>query len=83
MAKVPTVSHPTNRPNFTLVDTGSVELAFSYSTCVGFRARGSGWVVHENVWGPTTGKHLNWLSEDKARRVPGVEFDRLVASAVA
>jgi hypothetical protein len=34
---------------------------FSYSTLVAFSKPGHPRVVHENDWGPTTGKHLNWI----------------------
>ena len=33
---------------------------FSYRTLVAFRGP-QGLIVRENVWGPTTGKHLNWI----------------------
>ena len=56
----PTITHPTGRPNFTVVDTGPVTLAFSYETVIGFNV-GTGWIVSENLWGPTTGKHINSL----------------------
>jgi hypothetical protein len=70
----PTISHPTNLPNFTVVDSGPVAYAFSYKTCVGFNV-GTGWNVVENSWGPTTGKHLNWLDEgDKAGRMDSATF---------
>lgn len=34
---------------------------FSYSTLVAFHKPGCPRIVHENDWGPTTGKHLNWI----------------------
>lgn len=37
---------------------------FSYRTLVAVRIRKYpelGLLVRENVWGPTTGKHLNWI----------------------
>lgn len=39
---------------------GRVTVYYSYSTIVAFRA-GNGLRVRENDWGPTTGKHLNWI----------------------
>ncbi len=51
---------------------------FSYQTMVAFIAPGVGLVVHDNDWGPTAGKHLNWIDGgNKADRVCGEEFDRL------
>lgn len=71
------INHPTDRPNFTIVTVGDVQLAFSYKTIVGFNAiDGRGWVVSENLWGNTTGKHLNYLDDRGANfRVPREEFE--------
>lgn len=75
------VEHPTDRPNFVLVALGpELELAFSYRTVIGFRT-GSGWVLSENLWGPTTGKHLNWLPG--SNRVPRAEFETRLGAALA
>ena len=65
-----TVEHPTDRTNFTIVwSDDAVSVAFSYSTPVAFRNAGR-WVVRVNDWGPTTGKHLNYLdSGDKSSRL--------------
>lgn len=57
-ADLPQVSHPTDRPNFCIVTVADVTYWFSYRTCVAFCARGRDVVVRENLWGPTTGKHL-------------------------
>lgn len=51
---------------------------FSYSTCVAFRARGD-LVISENVWGVTTGKHLNWINPDHKKRIPYEEFEKRLA----
>ena len=71
------ISHPTNRPNFTEVTVGDVTLWFSYETVVGFRdwRTGRGLRVTQNYWGPTTGKHLNWIDNgDKASRLDADDF---------
>lgn len=52
------IDHPTDRPNFTEVRVGPVDLYFSYRTIVAFSAPGFGRVISENVWSQTTGKHL-------------------------
>jgi hypothetical protein len=72
------VDHPTDRPNFTIVSTPAYRVAFSYRTIVGLnRYDGNGWLVSRNEWGPTTGKHLNWLDDgDKGSRV---DHDALMA----
>ena len=72
--RLPKVVHPTNRPNFTVVtlDGGGERelwLAFSYETCVGFmRPTWTDWIVRQNQWGPTTGKHINTLNPDRQDR---------------
>ena len=45
------------------VHISSLTLWFSYKTIVGFEDRGKVYqeAYSENVWGPTTGKHLNAL----------------------
>jgi hypothetical protein len=58
---------------------GKGEVYFSYQTPVAFRGR-NGLVVRENDWGPTTGKHLNWIDGgNKNGRIPGDEFERRLA----
>ena len=81
-AELPTIDHPTGRDNFTRVDVGGVTFWFSYRTCVAFnRHDGTGPVVRENDWGPTTGKHLNWIDDgDKGRRVPANVFQSALST---
>lgn len=67
------IAHPTNRPNFTRVTVGSLTLWFSYETIVGFHTPTLGTVASENVWGNTTGKHLNYFS-DRSQRLPRADF---------
>lgn len=70
MANLPLIDHPTNRPNFTVVEAGSLTLWFSYKTPVAFWTEETGIVVCENVWGTTTGKHLNAIDGgDKKSRL--------------
>lgn len=77
-----------NYPHCRLVDMGSVRVWFSYSTPIAFTSvRVSRFrtfsirVVRENDWGPTTGKHLNWIDggdkDAKNRRVNSNTFERL------
>lgn len=63
--------------NYNMVEIGDLELYFSYETCVGFRTRKEGLVVSENIWGTTTGKHLNWLDGGRKQcRTPNDEFEK-------
>lgn len=67
--------------NFHKVSIGDVELYFSYETIVGFYTMGSGFVVSENVWSNTTGKHLTKLCEKKSR-IPHADFLKKLAVAL-
>ena len=42
-----------------------VKLYFSYETLVAFKVPSYQLASIENYWGPTTGKHLNWIGEPK------------------
>ena len=60
------------------VNIHGIEVYFSYSTMVAFRSVTGQLVVHENAWGPTTGKHLNWIDGGMHKhRVNAEEFQRL------
>ena len=48
---------------------------FSYDTLVAFTGN-DGLVIRENVWGNTTGKHLNWINKDKSIRVDKDTFNK-------
>lgn len=64
-----------------LVEMPDVMIWFSYETPVAFSTGDSGLIVHKNIWGTTTGKHLNWIDdgdkEAKARRVNAAQFQEL------
>lgn len=84
--QLPSIDHPTDRPNFARVTIGDLTLWFSYETCVGFMAPGRGCVVRENRWGPTTGKHLDYIDDGPRRRQPrvdGATFERELADVLA
>ena len=49
-------------------------LFYSYDTIIAFSDR-EGFVISENNWGTTTGKHLNFLERDKKARLPRKEFE--------
>lgn len=62
------------------VTVGSLRVYFSYRTPVAYETPGRR-VVRENDWGPTTGKHLNWIDGgNKADRVSGAEFEQALAA---
>ena len=92
------IDHPTSKANFSIVTVGDFEIAFSYRTPIGFYAPESGlmdntgtrkewegrngWVIRENDWGPTTGRHLNELPGRKEDRLPNDAFEEALAKAV-
>ena len=66
------------------VDLPGLTLYFSYETVVAFNGSAYQTIVSENDWGPTTGKHLNWIDGGrKASRVPRDEFERLLKAELA
>jgi len=60
-------------PNYASVYIGNLVLHFSYRTVIAFDGPDDG-AVSENVWGPTTGKHLNRIQPGKSQRVSRDEF---------
>jgi len=62
--------------NFHSVKFKNIKVWFSYETPI---AIDNGALhVRENIWGPTTGKHLNHVSFDKDTRINSQEFDKLL-----
>lgn len=69
--------HPNERPNFVVIEIGDLRFSFSYNTCIAYWAPGEGLVVSENIWGPTTGRHINMVSHSlTANRLPRDEFEK-------
>jgi hypothetical protein len=63
---------------------GNVTVYFSYKTPVAFHSYETGLIVRENDWGPTTGKHLNWIDGgDKANRVSCADFESFLELALS
>jgi hypothetical protein len=57
-----------------MVRFNSFTLYYSYHTIVAYRDGVDGLVVCKNMWGTTTGKHLNWICDDKKTRLDCKEF---------
>lgn len=75
------ISHPTDRPNFSVLTLGDLTLWFSYNTAIAFHTPDTGYVVSKNIWGPTTGKHLNLVAPERhVSRVPRGEFEERLAA---
>lgn len=62
-------------PTLNTVYLGPLTLVFSYETVVAFHTAETGWVASENVWGNTTGKHINAATDMAPKdRTPRAEF---------
>ena len=55
------------------LDLSSLTLYYSYKTIIAYRDNKDGLVISDNDWSTTTGKHLNWILEDKSYRL---DFDQ-------
>lgn len=64
--------------NTIAVEMGPLTFYFSYDTIVAYRSPQDGMVMSENVWGPTTGKHLRIIGGN-GERLPREEFKAKVA----
>lgn len=62
-------------PNFHVFTlSNDVEIYFSYETPIAFLTS-EGVLVSENVWSRTTGKHINWIKNNRnITQVPNEEF---------
>jgi len=62
----------------------TITLYYSYETIIAYRDIQDGLVVHQNVWGVTTGKHLNWIDGgNKTDRLDGDNFDEMLQAALS
>lgn len=58
-------------------DAAGNEFYFSYETLIAFKPKNCGMYVSENLWGNTTGKHLNWIDGGtKKARLSRDEFNQ-------
>jgi len=60
-------------------DPNNRQFWFSYDTLIAFYAPDNTglWDTYiiQNYWSTTTGKHLNWISTDKKKRLTQEQFD--------
>ena len=61
------------------VDFDNLTLWYSYRIVIAYRAIGENIVIRENSWSTTTGKHLNWIDDDKSKRIDSNEFEKLLS----
>lgn len=59
------LTHPTNLANFSCLITPKEEVVyFSYETPIAFFQRDEMPLIVKNEWGPTTGKHINYVKRE-------------------
>lgn len=68
------IRYPTRNTKQIDVKIGKLQLCFSYNTIVAFESPFSGFVISENIWSTTTGRHLNEIDSDKSRRINNTKF---------
>lgn len=65
--------------NTIAIKLGNRTVYYSYNTVVAFSGKNSLGeefdCISENIWGPTTGKHLNFINPNKKVRLPRKEFE--------
>ena len=66
--------------NAIAIKVGALTLWFSYDTVVAFKVEGGLIVASQNIWGTTTGKHLNVIEPDKGKRLEYSEFTSKLAN---
>jgi|LakMenE01Jun11ns_1017448.scaffolds.fasta_scaffold9808285_3 hypothetical protein len=69
---------PSAENNAKVVTVKGTRFFFSYETLVGVESAQGPVIVHENIWGTTTGKHLNSIDggtkDAKAKRLNHDDF---------
>ena len=74
---VPTITVGCNH-KATIVRTGTEVFYFSYVMCIGYSDLHDINIRLANSWGPTTGKHFNWLGISKWKVVSIKEFEKII-----
>lgn len=65
----------------TKIETGELTLYYSYETLIAFEKNGK-LTIRQNAWKTTTGKHLNYIDDDKSKRVDKDTFEREYTEAM-
>lgn len=78
MTTIPTITHPTDRPNYTIVGVGGLTICFSYSTPIAFHNEKEGFVRRPNDWKQTTGKHFNQFCDSYDQSLTSSQFEYLL-----
>ena len=65
------------------VDLPTIRLYYSYQTIVAYYDGQDGLICSDNVWGVTTGKHLNWIQPNHKERVKNDKFNEMLTAALS
>lgn len=82
MKMVVKIQYPDRNTKSPIVTVGTLKLYFSYETIVAFDSPIMGFWISKNVWGKTTGRHLNEINPDKKLRVGTLAFQEVLASTL-
>ena len=63
------IKHRTIQSNLYQVKINQITIWFSYETPITFQVNADFIYVSKNEWSNTTGKHLNIIDKDKAKRI--------------
>ena len=63
------IKHRTIQSNLYQVQINHITIWFSYETAIAFQVNADFIYVSKNEWSNTTGKHLNIIDKDKAKRI--------------
>lgn len=74
-----TVSEGSKMKALSFTDTDGNVFYFSYKTLIGFYSNATNtYYARENIWGSTTGRHLNCIEPDKSKRLSKDEFYKML-----
>lgn len=68
------IKHRTIQNNLYSVQINDLTIWFSYETAIAFQINADFIYVSKNEWSNTTGKHLNIIDNDKAKRIDHKEL---------
>ena len=60
-----------------IIAINGLKLYISYETIMAYRTE-SALFISKNIWGNTTGRHLNWIDRDKKIRIENVVFEDML-----
>jgi hypothetical protein len=66
------------RSGFDIVNVNEHRFYLSHGNCVAFETPEGERVISQNIWGNSTGMHINWLNRDKKIRIPRDHFEHIL-----